>query len=109
MKESKPLIIKLQGNEKYRRLLGDKSRKAGFRAGLVNLKAGQAIGEHTTSAKEEVIVVLSGKAEISFSGYPALTAQVNSLIYIPAHTQHNVRNKGTKTLRYVYIVAPLNH
>ena len=109
MKRSKPLIIKLEGNKRYRRLLAGKPKTLCFRAGLVNLKAGQDVGEHTTSAKEEVIVVLNGKAEISFSGYPALTAQTNSFIYIPAYTKHNVNNIGTKILRYVYIVTPLKH
>jgi quercetin dioxygenase-like cupin family protein len=107
LKKIKPLIIKLKGNAKFRRLLKGRPQTLGFRAGLVNLKRGHQIGEHTTSAKEELIVVLSGRAEISFSGYPALTAKVDSLVYIPAYTKHNVSNIGTGTLRYVYMVTPL--
>lgn len=107
MKKPKPLIIKLEGSKKYRRLLAGRPETLGFRAGLVNLKAGRDVGEHTTSAKEEAIVVLNGKAKISFNGYPALTAEANSLVYIPAYTGHNVSNVGKKILSYVYIVMPL--
>ncbi len=108
-KKFKPLIIKLEGNARYRRLLKGRPQTSGLRSGLVNLKRGQEVGEHTTSAKEELVLVLSGKAEISFSGYPALTTQANSLVYIPAHTRHNVSNIGKGMLRYVYMVAPLKH
>lgn len=109
MKKFKPLIIKLQGNARYQRLLKGRPQTLGVRAGLVNLKRGQDVGEHTTFAKEELIVVLSGKAEISFSAYPALTAAAQTLAYIPAHTRHNVSNIGIRMLRYVYIVTPLKH
>lgn len=104
MQDLKPLIIKLNGNEKYTRLLAGKPQTAGFRSGYVNLKPNQDVGEHNTENKEEIILILSGKAEISCDKYPPMAVELNYFIYIPPHTQHNVKNIGRKTLKYVYIV-----
>jgi len=107
VRDLKPLVIKLEGKEKYRRLLEDSSQTRSFRSGYVNLKAGQDVGEHTTEAKEEIIIVLSGKAEISCQNQQALTAEKNSVVYIPPETKHNVKNVGRQILRYVYVTTPL--
>ncbi len=109
MEELKPLMIKLKGDEKYTRLLSGKPQTAGLRSGYVNLKPDQDVGEHNTENREEVILILSGKGEISCDNYPPMAAEENSFIYVPAHTKHNVKNTGRKILRYVYIVSPLEH
>lgn len=118
MEELKPLIIKLKGNEKYTRLLAGpvdtrtgkgKPQTAGLRSGYVNLKPNHDVGEHNTENKEEIILILSGKGEISCDKYPPLVAELNSLIYIPPNTKHNVKNTGNNILRYVYIVNPTEH
>jgi len=33
-------------------------------------------------------------------------AEGESVVYVPPYTKHNVKNVGTGTLRYVYVVAP---
>ncbi len=113
MEELKPLIIKFKGDEKYTRLLSGpadngagKPQTAGLRSGYVNLMPNQDVGEHNTENKEEIILILSGKAEISCDKYPPMSAELNSFIYIPPNTKHNVKNIGRKILRYVYIVNP---
>jgi len=103
----KPLVKKLEGKEKYLRLLGGAPETAGFRSGFVNLDPGQDIGEHSTESKEEALVILNGRGEISCKGEPAFTVEAGNLVYIPPHTAHNVKNTGNETLRYVYIVAPV--
>lgn len=103
----KPLVKKLEGKEKYRRLLGGEPETAGFRSGCVNLEPGQDIGEHSTEGKEEALVILSGRGEISYKGEPAFIVEANSLVYIPPQTAHNVKNTGNEILKYVYIVAPV--
>ena len=65
MGKLKPLVIKLSGDEKYQRLLSGRPETAGFRSGLVNLKPKEEIGQHSTKEKEEVLVILNGKAEVS--------------------------------------------
>lgn len=107
MKNLKPLTIKLKGDAKYTRILGGILQTAGLRCGYVNLKPGEDIGEHDTGNKEEVIVILSGKAQIFCEGYPSMTAESDSVIYVPVGTKHNVKNTGFLLLKYLYIVNPL--
>jgi mannose-6-phosphate isomerase-like protein (cupin superfamily) len=107
MEEKKPLVIKLESGDKYLRLLGGQPQTAGMRSGLVSLKPGEEIGEHSTDNREESLVILSGEAEIHCAGYPAFNALAASLVYIPPHTVHNVRNIRKIPLKYVYIVSPL--
>lgn len=97
------LAVKIQGNEKYRRLLGGHPQTKGMRAGYVNLKPGDEIGEHSTQSKEEAIIILSGKARIACDNRPPLIAATNTLIYVPVDTKHNVKNIGKTPLRYIYI------
>jgi mannose-6-phosphate isomerase-like protein (cupin superfamily) len=106
MEKTKPLVIKLESSDKYLRLLAGKPQTAGMRAGLVILKPGEEIGEHSTESKEESLVILSGNAKIQCVGHPDFSAAAGSLVYIPPHTRHNVRNVGKGQLKYVYIVSP---
>ena len=106
MKKNKPLAIKLKSKNKYLRLLSGPPQTAGMRSGLVRLKSGEEIGEHSTADKEEILIILKGRAKISLEKHPASTVRAGYLIYIPPHTSHNVTNTGRQLLRYVYIVAP---
>jgi quercetin dioxygenase-like cupin family protein len=106
MEEKKPLVIKLDSGEKYLRLLAGQPQTSGMRSGLVSLKPGEEIGEHSTDSREEALVVLEGQARISCLGCPELSASAAALVYIPPHTRHNVKNTGTAQLKYVYIVVP---
>jgi len=105
MKERKPLVIKLESADKYLRLLSGEPQTKGMRSGLVSLKTGEEIGEHSTEDKEEALVILSGEAEVSCAGQPAFSVPAASLVYIPPHTRHNVKNNAREVLKYVYIVA----
>lgn len=105
MEKLKPLVIKLSGDEKYQRLLSGRPETAGIRSGLVNLKPKEEIGQHSTEEKEEALVILNGKAEVSCDNYSPLIIEKNCLVYIPPNTMHNVKNVGIGLLRYVYIVS----
>lgn len=107
MSKLKPLKVKLTGKNKYLRLLGGSPDSAGLRSGYVKLKPKAEIGHHSTDSKEEALVILEGKAKISFDRYPAFCVAENSFVYIPPHTEHNVRNIGKTILRYIYIVTPV--
>lgn len=107
MNKLKPLAVKLQANERYQRVLKNKSQTVSLRCGYVNLRPKEAVGEHSTDKKEEAIVVLSGKAEVSCQGQRPFIAKTNSVVYIPPDTRHNVKNIDTKTLRYLYMVNPV--
>jgi len=104
MKKRKPKIVALKGKERYQRLLAGEPETAGMKAGLVVLRPGESVGEHTTDAKEEAIVVLEGIAEVRVDDTPLFKAKKNNLIYIPPYTAHDVRNISRRNLKYVYIV-----
>lgn len=103
-----PIVVRIKGNEGYQRLLGGPPNTMGLKSGCVTLEPGCSVGEHSTELKEEAIVILDGKAEVVLEGADAVTAEAESLVYIPPKTRHNVRNIGENLLRYVYIVSPVN-
>lgn len=102
----RPLFIKLEGRDKYQRLLSGLPQTAGMRAGYVTLKPGESVGRHDTGPREEAIIILSGRARICFSETAALVSDADTLIYIPPETMHDVHNIGKRLLRYVYVVSP---
>ena len=72
-----------------------------IRSGLVFLDHGEDVGAHETGNGEELIVVLEGTAEVVGRG-ETKKVHAPSVVLIPAHTRHNVRNRSRKPLRYVY-------
>jgi mannose-6-phosphate isomerase-like protein (cupin superfamily) len=101
-----PLTLPLQCDGGYCVLLRGTPQTAGMRSGLVRLKPGEAIGEHTTGKNEESLVVLRGQGEARVEGHPAIAFTAPALVYIPSASRHNVVNTGTSLLEYVYVVAP---
>ena len=71
------------------------------RSGFVVLEQGEEVGEHETRNGEEIITFLEGTGELSGEG-KTRTVQAPSVVLIPAHTTHNVRNKSDAPLKYVY-------
>lgn len=108
MRKERFLSIKLKGRQKFVRLLGDSTKLRGLCSGLVALKPGKSIGEHKTDNKEEVLVIIKGNATIYYGKSKSIKAGQNTFIYIPPETVHNVKNSGSKILRYVYITAKVN-
>lgn len=107
MNKLKPLKVKLTGRKKYSRLLGGIPFSAGLRSGYVRLKPKEEVGQHSTEAKEEALVIFEGKAKISFERHSVFYVSKNSFVYIPPHTRHNVKNVGNNILKYVYMVTPI--
>jgi mannose-6-phosphate isomerase-like protein (cupin superfamily) len=101
-----PLTRPLECDGGYCVLLQGTPQTAGMRSGLVRLKAGESIGEHTTGKNEESLVVLHGQGEAHIEGHPAIAFTASALVYIPSASRHNVVNTGSVLLEYVYVVAP---
>ena len=101
-----PLTLPLQCEGGYCMLLQGTPQTAGMRSGLVRLKAGESIGEHTTGKNEESLVVLRGQGEARIEGHPPISFTAPALVYIPSASRHNVVNTGSNLLEYVYVVAP---
>ena len=99
--------IKLTSKKKFLRLLGESLPGINLRSGLVVLKAGEAVGEHTTEHKEEAIIILEGKARFFYGRKKSFIVSKNSFIYVPPDTLHDVKNIGKRFLRYIYITSSL--
>lgn len=78
------------------------SRK--IRSGFVSLLPKCSGEGHSTETYEEMIIILSGQAVLhnGDKDYPLTAGQV---AYVPPFTNHLVRNIGTTTLKYLYIVT----
>lgn len=77
-----------------------------LKAGCTLLKAGEAVGQHTTENREEVLVILQGTAHVMI-GQETQEVKQGHLIFIPKNQSHNVLNKTEEILKYVYIVTPV--
>jgi mannose-6-phosphate isomerase-like protein (cupin superfamily) len=104
--KAQPLTLPLQCAGGYCTLLQGTPQTAGMRSGLVRLKRGESVGEHTTGKNEESLVVLRGQGEARIEGHPAMAFTAPALVYIPPASRHNVVNTGSDMLEYVYVVAP---
>lgn len=101
-----PKIIALPTEDGPYLHLFDEANTHQYHSGLVTLKPGESVGEHSTKEHEEIIVFLSGRGEIATERWPKprlVTAP--AVAYMSPRTLHNVTNSGTSSLRYIYIVS----
>jgi len=87
-------------------LLKGVPQTSGMRGGSVKLKPGESVGWHSTSANEEVLVILRGSGVANIEEHPNVPLTEKMLAYIPPATRHNVTNNGSEVLEYVWVVAP---
>ena len=104
----KPFSFCLSGKEGEKRIpILDCSNSIKMKSGVVVLKPGEEVGCHNTNTKEELIIVLEGSAKVEIESKPFEQVEPDSAVYIPPNTQHNIINPGTETLRYIYVVSPV--
>ena len=75
-----------------------------MKSGRVILKPGEDVGEHITEKREEIIIVLKGKATIKKSGKDFVVEQGNTF-YIEEGITHNIFNKTEFVLEYIFVVS----
>ena len=107
MHKIQPFVATLRHAEKYQSLAGGSPLTFGIKSGHVTLKPGESIGAHVTEAKEELIIILRGRAEIICGGQPSLRVKAGSVVYIPPETSHDVKNIGKGTLGYIFVTSPV--
>jgi mannose-6-phosphate isomerase-like protein (cupin superfamily) len=100
-------VIDLSKKAENQKLLDGKPQTCGMRSGKVYLSAGQACGQHSTKAREEILVFLSGRGELLIGQEDCFEVGQGKVSYIPPNTIHDVKNTGTDPLIYVYCVAPV--
>ena len=103
-----PFVLPLPENgDRYYKIL-DIPESMALRSGLVVLQPGQDIGSHNTGKHEEMIIFLEGSGEIEIENGGLHVVGKGYIAYVPPATQHNVCNRGTGILRYLYIVTGVN-
>jgi len=75
-----------------------------IRSGFVSLRSMSAGEEHSTEAYEEMIIILSGQAVLHCRDND-YTLAAGQIAYVPPFTIHQMKNTGTMTLKYLYIVT----
>jgi mannose-6-phosphate isomerase-like protein (cupin superfamily) len=105
--EMKPFVVQFQTGNEYQSLFGGPPKTIGFRSGRVVLRPGESVGQHSTERYEEAVIVLEGQGEAFGETFPALSIKERTVLYVPPHTIHNVRNTGQGVLKYIYLVAPV--
>jgi mannose-6-phosphate isomerase-like protein (cupin superfamily) len=101
-----PHLIKLNmKSTNYQRVLSGSPETSTMRSGLVTLAPGKAVGKHNTEKFEELVVILEGNGVMLLSDGDTLHFSKGDAAYCPYHTEHDVLNTGSDTLRYIYIVA----
>ena len=90
-------------NQRNSILTAENAKK--LKSGLIFLKTGEDVGEHNTRKKEEIIIVMEGKATVEIDGQVFSEVSSGSVAYIPSQTLHNVRNRSDSELRYIYVVS----
>jgi len=75
-----------------------------LKSGRVLLKPGENVGEHVTEKREELIIVLKGRARIVF-GNETINISEGETHFINEGVKHNVFNDSEKDLEYVYVVC----
>ncbi len=96
-------ILPLDSTE-YFQILGENQTKT-MRSGLVSLKPGENVGEHSTKGYEEMLIILNGKGVAEIIDMERLNIEKGQIVYIPPNTKHNVFNNSNSVLQYIYVVA----
>jgi len=98
--------LKSDAKEKYTRLFSKKDGSAiSLRSGCIVLKPGENVGEHSTEAEEELLIILEGKGKLLLGKSAEIEIEKDSAAYIPPRTIHDVKNTGMVNLKYVFVTA----
>jgi len=102
--KNRPFVKTLDSARKFKRLFGNSRKKKGLCSGFIILKRGKSIGIHSTGKREEIIIVLEGKAQVSIADKHFILKN-GMVLYIPPNTLHNVKNIDARLLKYLYVTA----
>jgi quercetin dioxygenase-like cupin family protein len=75
-----------------------------LKSGRVILEPGEEIGEHVTEAREELIVVLKGRATL-IKERETIEIEQGNTHFINEGIKHNVKNNSDQVLEYIYVVS----
>lgn len=74
---------------------------------LMSIPVGSEIGQEVHSV-DQTLIIVSGKGQAILNGIVSEIEQ-NSLIFVIAGTQHNIKNTGNQPLKLYTVYAPAQH
>jgi len=101
----RPFVMTLSDGGGGSRSLVRPPEALNLRSGLVRLEPGRDVGRHSTGENEEMLVILAGEGFLECDGCGRMEIAGGQVAYVPPHTLHNVLNRGTAPLAYVYVVT----
>jgi mannose-6-phosphate isomerase-like protein (cupin superfamily) len=102
----KPKLITLNlDSSNYQSIFKGSPETVSMHSGLVTLKPGETVGDHNTDDYEEMLVVFSGKGQMTFNNNQIFNLKYGIIAYCPPHTEHDVKNIGIIPLKYLYIAT----
>jgi mannose-6-phosphate isomerase-like protein (cupin superfamily) len=108
--QQKVLVIDLNDQAEYQKLLDGLPKTHGMRSGKVYLELGKSCDRHSTKNHEELLIFLSGLGKLLIDEKDSYPVGQGKVCYIPPNTVHDVKNTGTEPLIYIYCVTPvINH
>lgn len=102
------LVVDLNENPEYQRLLKGEPQTFGMRSGRVYLQPGESCGQHSTKHHEELLVFISGQGLMLIGEQDSFQVGEGKVCYIPPNTVHDIKNTDTQPLIYIYCVAPVS-
>lgn len=75
---------------------------------VMTLQRGEELGEEVHAFTDQFLCVEEGKGEIWMDGMQNWI-ESDSAVFVPAGTRHNIRNAGTKPLKFYTLYAPPEH
>ena len=75
-----------------------------IKSGKVTLLPGEDVGEHVTDKREEIIVVIDGRASLAIDGKEVKISR-GSAYFVGEGKTHNVFNRTKRPLEYIYITS----
>ncbi|MBI3321566.1 MAG: cupin domain-containing protein [Candidatus Omnitrophica bacterium] len=84
-------------------------REHGLRAASVILRPGEAMAWHSTRTREELLMMIGGRARLELCPSPQRSRSVplrsGQCAWIPQQTIHRVVNRSATKVQYLYVTA----
>lgn len=77
-----------------------------LKSGRVILNPGESVGEHKTENREEILLVLKGRATVILEG-KEIGLEEGKSHFIKENVMHDVKNDTDMPLEYIYVVGLL--